>query len=113
MNRLYDVSPCLRCSRVSDPDSCENKHCVPWRNWFVAQWNILHDYPRRMKDRPGEKLGVAIGGHRYAPPSLLQSYLKNDPCNYCACTWDQCHTPCRARQNWTMVKREVACGLEA
>ena len=113
MNPLYRVSPCLCCTRVSDPENCENKGCVPWRKWFLARWEILHAYPRWVKEQKGEPAGVCIGGQHYAPPGLLEGYLQKDPCDGCVCTWEQCTTPCRARQRWVMVKREVAHGLEA
>lgn len=36
-------SPCLTCSRVKDPGSCENKRCNPWRLWFLDRWAQLQD----------------------------------------------------------------------
>ncbi|MBR5570444.1 MAG: hypothetical protein IKW10_06080 [Oscillospiraceae bacterium] len=32
--------PCRTCTRVADPKQCENKRCLPWRNWFVRQWEM-------------------------------------------------------------------------
>ena len=33
------IKPCLLCTRVQDPDACENKQCAQWRSWFLAKWN--------------------------------------------------------------------------
>ena len=33
------TNPCLNCTRVADPDNCENKLCPQWRSWFFAKWN--------------------------------------------------------------------------
>lgn len=33
--------PCDRCTRVGNPENCENKNCVPWRQWFSYRWEQL------------------------------------------------------------------------
>jgi len=100
MNILYEISPCVSCARVPDPDSCENKNCQLWRKWFAARWELLHEYPRRQMDQVREPMGIAVGGRHYAAPHQVRSYLEKDPCGACSCGADICRTPCRARQNW-------------
>ena len=41
------VSPCLGCTRVSDPGDCENKTCKAWKAWFLRRWAGIHAYGRR------------------------------------------------------------------
>lgn len=107
MKRVCEMSPCLVCTRVADPENCENKNCVPWRNWFLASWERLRGYPRRTMDAPWQPVGMVIGGQLYAMPHLVEDYVKNDPCKSCRCGADQCRTPCRARQNWARAQLEV------
>lgn len=35
------IKPCDRCTRVRDPENCENKNCVPWRQWYAYRWELL------------------------------------------------------------------------
>ena len=39
-------SPCEGCTRVRDPDSCENKNCKEWKAWFLHRWAAIHRYGR-------------------------------------------------------------------
>ena len=37
-------SPCLVCTRVKDPSSCDNKICPQWRGWFLRRWAEMRAY---------------------------------------------------------------------
>lgn len=37
-NKTERKSPCLACTRVKDPEECENKQCKAWRDWFIRRW---------------------------------------------------------------------------
>ena len=37
-------SPCPGCTRVQNPDMCENKYCKDWKAWFLRQWAQIHRY---------------------------------------------------------------------
>lgn len=102
MNRM-ELSPCLYCTRVADPENCENKGCKPWRNWFLNRWAAIHTYPRRQMDAAWQPVGVSIGGRIYAHPVQVADYRQSDPCAACLCSEKLCKTPCRARQNWARV----------
>ncbi len=102
MMKQYEVSPCVFCTRVRNPEDCENKNCPQWRAWFLAKWALLHSYPRRLMDAPRTTCGLQIGGQRYAHPVQVQDYRHRDPCQTCRCGADLCRTPCRARQNWAV-----------
>ena len=41
-------SPCKRCKRVADPETCENKQCAPWRKWFLLRWSRIHAYGKQV-----------------------------------------------------------------
>ncbi len=101
-------SPCLSCSRVADPASCENKNCQAWRNWFLARWELFRSYPRRKKELlPAQPEGVPLGGEHYAMPHQVQAYLYQDPCSKCKCPRDLCIAPCRVRRAWDAAREEV------
>ena len=36
-------SPCLTCTRVEDPNKCENKTCKLWQNWFLGRWEAMRE----------------------------------------------------------------------
>ena len=35
---MKQISPCANCTRVPDPELCENKRCKPWQAWFLRSW---------------------------------------------------------------------------
>lgn len=37
-------SPCKNCTRVQNPDGCENKYCKEWKAWFLRRWAQIHRY---------------------------------------------------------------------
>ena len=39
-------SPCESCTRIYDPDACENKNCKDWKAWFLRRWAAIYDYGR-------------------------------------------------------------------
>ncbi|MBR4017428.1 MAG: hypothetical protein IKK11_06420 [Oscillospiraceae bacterium] len=41
------VSPCEKCTRVSNPDKCENKLCKEWKAWFLRQWAGIYQYGQK------------------------------------------------------------------
>ena len=96
--------PCLHCTRVVCPEACDNKECMPWREWFVDSWDRLRREPRLLREAHLETDGVVIGGERYALPHRVHGYLDNDPCEKCLCPRDLCRIPCRIERNWLQVK---------
>ena len=101
-------SPCLKCTRVDDPRSCENKNCQVWRNWFVSRWDHLRLQTRLVREKiPTQMEGVNIGGTTYALPHRVHSYLETDPCEKCLCPRDLCMLPCKQKRNWLKAKEEV------
>lgn len=72
-------SPCLSCTRVPNPNDCENKLCKPWRQWFMARWAEIH---------------------AYAQHETVAKNLSEDPCTGCVCLGEVCTAPCRTKQIW-------------
>ena len=108
MGQLKKASPCLCCTRVTDPRNCENKNCHPWRQWFLGRWEMIHNYPRQqMEDSKPTPVGVHLGGRHYAAHHQAEAYLKTDPCKACLCPKDLCTTPCRVRRAWEEARNEV------
>lgn len=101
-------SPCYHCTRVRDPQNCENKNCKDWQAWFIDRWESMREYVRKeMEAAPMEKKGVPLGGNRYAHPHRVQEYLSIDPCNGCICQNNICHTPCPVKAAWEEMNKEV------
>ena len=42
-----EASPCERCSRVTNPNPCENKYCKLWKSWFLRRWAAIHGYGKQ------------------------------------------------------------------
>lgn len=82
------VSPCVSCSRVLDPEACENKNCKAWRCWFIARW---------------DQLRTAMGGEQVA-----RGYLDADPCEGCLCPRELCPADCQVKAAWEEAKRQLA-----
>ncbi len=102
------TSPCMRCTRVSDPRQCENKDCRQWQQWFIDKWNTMRAAPRLDIERhPRQAEGVCIGGRFYAPPHRVRNYLQTDPCNNCLCPRDLCAIPCRIKRDWLKARQEI------
>ncbi len=40
-------SPCEGCTRVNDPNACENKQCKAWKTWFLRRWAAIYGYGQR------------------------------------------------------------------
>ena len=60
MNSIYhDPSPCQYCTRVANPEGCENKRCNYWKKWFLRRWSLIHDYPRRQQESAAPCRGLA------------------------------------------------------
>ena len=103
-----NISPCMRCERVSDPRQCEDKNCAQWRKWFVEKWDAMRVQPRLAQERrPREMEGTVIGGVRYALPHRVQDYLGKDPCEGCLCPRDLCVLPCRVKRDWLRAKEDT------
>lgn len=101
-------SPCQRCTRVRDPEACENKNCQAWQQWFIARWNRMRQMPRQLRQQSQpEPVGVSLGGRHYAAPHQVSHYLHTDPCHSCLCPSDLCVDPCRVRLAWEKAVREV------
>lgn len=41
------VSPCVGCTRVSNPSGCENKNCKVWKAWFLRRWAGIYAYGQK------------------------------------------------------------------
>ena len=104
------VSPCMRCQRVPEPETCENKECLAWRKWFARQWEEVRRIPRLEKEAPGEPEGLVIGGVRYALPHRVRAYLTADPCDDCRMPRDLCKPECRAKRHWLQARKTVGKG---
>lgn len=101
------LSPCMRCTRVSDPGACDDKSCVKWRRWFVERWDSMRRQPRLEKELPAGREGICIGGVVYAQPHRVRSYLHTDPCEKCLCPRDLCALPCREKRNWLSARQAL------
>ena len=101
-------SPCLQCIRVRDPQICENKQCNDWQAWFLDRWESMRENVRnQIKNAPVQESGVPLGGHRYAAPHQIQTFLKKDPCNGCTDLKNLCRQPCNAKARWNQMRHEV------
>lgn len=54
---MNNQSPCKGCTRVLNPDGCENKYCKEWKAWFLHRWALIHRY--------GQTNGCAGKGKNY------------------------------------------------
>lgn len=101
-------SPCLQCTRVRDPQNCENKLCKDWQAWFIDRWESMRDQVRAEMDQaPMEDIGIPLGGRRYASPHRVQEYISQDPCQRCLCPKDHCRIPCSSKEAWLEMQRRV------
>ncbi len=108
MERNGQQSPCLTCTRVKDPENCENKNCKVWRQWFTGRWDEIRRDPRlRMEGNQAGPESVNIGGNRYILPHKVREYLDSNPCKSCPCPRELCTSPCPARRTWEEIKKEV------
>lgn len=97
--------PCIYCTRVTDPENCDNKNCQLWQRWYIETWNAMRRQPRLAQEqRPREPEGTVIGGVRYALPHRVDDYLRRDPCKGCLCPRDLCVIPCRVKRDWTTAR---------
>jgi len=39
--------PCTGCTRVLNPEACENKNCKIWKAWFLRHWAAIYGFGRR------------------------------------------------------------------
>lgn len=102
-------SPCLSCTRVRDPQNCENKLCKDWQAWFIDRWETMREHVRlEMEQTTTVELGVPLGGERYPHPDVIREYLDHDPCDRCPCQKGACHKPCPARIAWLEKVRGVS-----
>lgn len=80
MERTYtQPSPCIGCTRVSDPNGCDDKRCVPWRRWFVRRWDQMYGAYRRTAQV-----------REHTP----------DPCESCVVPKSMCVGKCREKTKW-------------
>lgn len=101
-------SPCLECTRVKDPQSCENKLCKDWQAWFIGRWEAMRKNVRQqMEECTSHDIGIPLGGERYAHPHRMREYLAEDPCKRCLCPKDLCQTPCPAKMAWAAKQSGV------
>lgn len=45
------VSPCAGCTRVPDPEDCENKRCALWRQWYIERWGQTRKLLRQVTEK--------------------------------------------------------------
>ena len=104
---MENLSPCLRCRAVPDPELCNDKNCLRWRRWFVARWDAMRGLPRQaMEKQTPQPLGVKLAGRVYAAPDQVRAYLTHDPCQGCLFPKKLCTAPCPDRRAWEHA-REV------
>ena len=102
-------SPCLTCTRVKNPQSCENKACNDWQCWFLDRWESMRRYVRdQIRKDPLQDAGIPLGGHKYPAPDQIREYLHIDPCTQCQIPADLCSAPCRRKEVWQGAREEVA-----
>lgn len=99
-------SPCLTCSRVRDPDNCENKLCKDWQAWFIDRWETMRAnvFSQVRQQKAAEQGAISVGGRQYSHPEHVRSYLRKDPCRECICPKDLCSTPCAVRKAWDAAR---------
>lgn len=101
-------SPCSTCTRVRDPQNCENKLCKDWQAWFIDRWEAMRENVRaQMDEAPMQDLGIPLGGQRYVSPHRIREYRKQDPCRRCQYPKDHCHSPCPSKLAWAKMQQEV------
>lgn len=101
------ANPCLSCTLVADPESCQNKNCAPWRQWFISRWDQMRQVHRQeMETLELKPIGVNIGGNYYMASHQRLAYLRKNPCNDCLCPKDLCVTPCQLRRTWDAAREE-------
>ena len=101
--------PCLECTRVRDPQSCENKGCKDWQAWFLHRWEAMRQNIRsQMEASTIRDIGIPLGGETYAHPDQIRGYLRENPCQRCLCPKNLCHIPCPARMAWAEKQNEVS-----
>ena len=101
-------SPCFTCTRVKDPENCENKNCKDWQAWFLDRWETMRQYVRHeIQNAPVTETGIPLGGHFYVHPHRAQAYLQEEPCVRCCCPVELCQKTCHARSLWHAKQSEV------
>ena len=101
-------SPCFTCTRVQNPQHCENKTCKEWQTWFIDRWEAMRaNVQQQMKNAPLEYIGIPLGGQRYISPHRVREYRREDPCGRCMSAKDLCHSPCPAKEAWLQLQSEV------
>lgn len=99
-------SPCETCIRVRDPQICENKNCKDWQAWFLDRWETMRQSVRhQIQTAPVTETGIPLGGHFYAHPNRIKTYLRENPCVRCSCPRELCQEACRAKQIWNMRQK--------
>ena len=71
------TGPCEGCTRIPDPEKCDNKDCKQWRQWFLERWDLIHGY--YLKKAPERSV---------------------DPCTVCQCPSEMCFPKCSTRTAW-------------
>lgn len=100
-------SPCLTCTRVRDPQDCENKLCKDWQAWFIDRWESMRNSVRdQIRETPVQEIGIPLGGNRYASPHRVRQFLTQNPCEHCPSPKGQCKTPCTTKMRWDIMKKE-------
>lgn len=64
MSKMYacgKTSPCAGCTRVPDPEDCENKRCAPWRQWYIERWGQTRRLLRQAGGQIKENAEKGVG----------------------------------------------------
>ena len=97
-------SPCLTCTRVTDPQACENKRCARWRQWFMGRWALIYAYGQ-LYLHPLDPAASSGSIGMKAPAEDFQQ-TGADPCDSCICERDMCAAPCRTKRAWLREQEE-------
>ena len=101
-DKKKDESPCIGCTRVRDPKSCENKTCKDWQAWFIARWEAMRrNVFAKMQQAEATGDAISVGGFQYSHPDRVRSNMENKPCDKCVCPAELCSTPCAVLRAWT------------
>ena len=101
------MSPCFTCTRVKDPQNCENKACKEWQAWFIDRWETMRaNILAQLENSPLEDIGIPLGGQRYASPHRVREYRRQDPCQRCLGPKDLCRSLCPAKLAWSNAQWE-------
>ena len=100
--------PCRNCTRVRDPQNCENKICKDWQAWFFERWDNMRNQVRNEIHGEGIKgKPISVGGRKYHHPDMVRQFLHGDPCIRCPWRDGLCGTTCYEKKMWLEAKEVI------